>query len=172
LGDTTVARIGRAAGVSPALVHHYFSDKDALLAATMRALLVELRRDLVQSLARARTPRERIDAVIDASFGQAQFRPEVASAWLCFWSAVPHQPALARLQRIYAMRLRSHLVRELRRLLPEPQARRVALGTAALIDGLFLGSAVEGGRGIAPAVARALAKDYVARQLGTVAGER
>jgi TetR/AcrR family transcriptional repressor of bet genes len=46
----TVARIARRAGVSTGIVHHYFADKDALLTATMRSLLAELRRDAAEQL--------------------------------------------------------------------------------------------------------------------------
>lgn len=165
LGHATVARIGRAAGFSPALVHHYFPDKDALLAATMRELLRELRREVVAALARARGPRERLDALIEANLAPSQLRPEVIAAWLSLWVMAPHSPALGRLQRIYALRLRSHLYRELRRLVPDAQAWPAALGTAALIDGLYLRCALGGTERLAPATARALARDYLDRQV-------
>ena len=85
-----------------------------LLAATMRALLVELRGCVVPALRAARGPRERIEAVIDASFAERQFQPQVIVTWLAFWGQAPHDPALARLQRIYAHRLTSHLRHDLR----------------------------------------------------------
>jgi TetR/AcrR family transcriptional repressor of bet genes len=65
--NATVARIAKRAGVSSGIVHHYFADKDELLFATMRSLLAELRRDTVARQRSARTPRERVNAVIDAS---------------------------------------------------------------------------------------------------------
>lgn len=165
LGQATVARIGRAAGFSPALVHHDFPDKDALLAATMRTLLRELRREVVAALARADGPRERLLALIEADLAPSQLRPEVIAAWLSFWAAAPHSPALGRLQRIYALRLRRHLYRELRRLIPDAQAWPAALGAAALIDGLYLRCALGGAERLAPATARALARDYLDRQM-------
>src|SRR5215217_3475684 len=63
LADTTVATISREAGVSPGIIHHYFGGKDALLGATMRALLVELRAHVVAALREARSPRARIEAI-------------------------------------------------------------------------------------------------------------
>ena len=48
--DTTVQTISRAAGMSPGIIHHYFGGKGPLLAATMRALMVELRSCLVPAL--------------------------------------------------------------------------------------------------------------------------
>ena len=112
--DTTVQTISRAAGVSPGIIHHYFGGKGALLAATMRSLLVELRAASCRRCARPRSPRERIEAVIDASFAERQFQPQVIVTWLAFWGQAPHDPGLARLQRIYARRLTSHLRHDLR----------------------------------------------------------
>jgi TetR/AcrR family transcriptional repressor of bet genes len=161
--DTTIQTISRAAGVSPGIIHHYFGGKGALLAATMRALLVELRTFVVPALQAARGPRERIEAVIDASFAERQFQPQVIVTWLAFWGQAPHDPDLARLQRIYAQRLTSHLRHDLRALVGS-RAGLVATGLAAMIDGLWLSFAL--GRSCAGgAMARALARDYLARQL-------
>jgi TetR/AcrR family transcriptional repressor of bet genes len=161
--DTTVQTISRAAGVSPGIIHHYFGGKAALLAATMRTLLVELREFVVPALRAARDPRARIEAVIDASFADRQFQPQVIVTWLAFWGQAPHDPDLARLQRIYAHRLTSHLRHDLRALVGD-RAEVVATGLAAMIDGLWLSFALgrpqAGGAG-----ARALARDYLARQL-------
>ena len=109
LADTTMATIGRAAGLSPGIIHHYFGGKDALLGATMRALLVELRGYVVTGLRAADGPRARIEAIIDASFADRQFQPRVIVTWLAFWGQAPHDGALMRLQRIYARRLQSNL---------------------------------------------------------------
>ena len=70
----TMSEIARHAGVSPALAHHYFGAKEELLQATMRQLLADLGQDAVSALAAARTPRERISAVIAVNFPASQFR--------------------------------------------------------------------------------------------------
>ena len=64
---TTLAQIGRRAGASPGLVAHYFGDKDGLLEATLRSLAARLARGSAARLAGARTPRARLQAVIDAN---------------------------------------------------------------------------------------------------------
>ena len=161
--DTTVQTISRTAGVSPGIIHHYFGGKAALLAAAMRSLLVELRACVVPALRAAPGPRARIEAVIDASFAERQFQPQVIVAWLAFWGQAPHEPALARLQRIYARRLESHLRHDLRPLVGA-RAGAAAAGLAALIDGLWLSYAL-GRPNAGGAVARALARDYLDRQL-------
>jgi TetR/AcrR family transcriptional repressor of bet genes len=165
LADTTVATISREAGVSPGIIHHYFGGKDALLAATMRALLVEWRGYVVGALRAAQGPRARIEAIIDASFAERQFQPQVIVTWLAFWGQAPHDTLLMRMQRLYAHRLKSNLRFDLKRLVGEPRASHVALGLAAMIDGLWLSCALGRPR-LGGETARALARDYLNRQLG------
>jgi len=138
LADTTMQRIAREAGLSTGMIHHYFADKNALLAATMRTLLAELRRDVAAGLAVAPTPEARVRAVLAANFAAAQFRPELVAAWLAFWAQSPHAPPLARLRRLHSRRTRSNLVAPLRALLPRAEAERVASTLAAMIDGFWL----------------------------------
>ena len=162
--DTTVATISHAAGVSPGIIHHYFGGKAALLAATMRSLLVELRGYVVAGLRAADGPKARIEAIVDASFTDRQFQPQVIVTWLAFWGQAPHDAGLMRLQRIYAQRLKSNLRHDLRRLVGDARAATVALGLAAMIDGLWLSFALNH-RDLGPDSARALARDYLHRQL-------
>ena len=102
----------------------------------MRTLLQQLRQDMVDRLATATTPEQRLYAIIDGNFADTQFDRPVIVAWLAFWAQVPHVPELARLQRVNARRLRSNLLHELRKLVPPPLAVETATGLAALIDGL------------------------------------
>ena len=130
--------ISRAAGLSPGIIHHYFGGKSALLEATMRALLVELRACTIAALrAPEAPPLARLEAVIDANFADRQFQPRAATS-LAFWAEARHQPGLARLQRIYAHRLVSHLRHGLRPLLAADCIGGAAAGLAAIIDGLWL----------------------------------
>jgi TetR/AcrR family transcriptional repressor of bet genes len=162
--DTTVATISREAGVSPGIIHHYFGGKDALLAATMRALLIEWRGYVVTALRAADGPKARLEAIIDASFAERQFQPQVIVTWLAFWGEAPHDVLLMRLQRLYASRLKSNLRHDFRRLVGPTRAQAATLGLAALIDGLWLSCAL-GHPGLGAETARALAKDYLHRQL-------
>src|SRR5690349_13188894 len=143
LADATVQRISREAGVSSGIIHHYFGGKDELLEATMRRLLQLLREDAVARLAAAPTHEARLQAIIDSNFAASQFQGDVITAWLAFWAEVPHVPALARLQRVNARRMRSNLLHSLRHLLPRDAAERTARGLAALIDGLWLRGALD-----------------------------
>jgi TetR/AcrR family transcriptional repressor of bet genes len=162
--QATVARIARRAGVSSGMVHHYFENKDELLFATMRHLLAELRADAVARLGTAQDPRQRLGAIIDACFGEAQFDEQVFSAWLALYGNARQSGRLQSILSIYHRRLRSSLLHELRRLVPEPEAQRLAEGVGAMIDGLWLRYALTG-KPDRPETPRALTHDYVAAAL-------
>lgn len=136
--DATMQRIAREAGLSAPIIHHYFRNKDDLLAATMRLVLTDLRHDVVRRLATATNARSRVVAVLEANFACGQFKPEIISAWLAFWAQSPHAPELARLRRIYTKRTMSNFRGSLRQLLPGDQARRVTTTLASMIDGFWL----------------------------------
>ena len=137
LADTTVTKIARKAGVSPGIVHHYFADKDDLLFETMAVMLENLRTEAVRRLAAARTPRQRVFAVIDASFSAEQFSPEVVTAWLALYASARKSPRLARILLLYHRRLRSNLLSGL-----GSDGQDEAETIAALIDGLYLRAAL------------------------------
>jgi TetR/AcrR family transcriptional regulator, transcriptional repressor of bet genes len=142
--SATVARIARKAGVSTGIVHHYFADKNDLLAATMRAMLDILRREAVERMRVAKSPIERIYAIIHASFGDAQFAEEVFSAWLSLYGNARDSEKLQRILRLYHRRLHSNLLHDLVPMIGRERAREAALGIGALIDGLWLRYALTG----------------------------
>ncbi len=160
LAEATLARISARAGLSTGLVNHYFDGKADLLEAAMRWLASELRQSVVARLREARTPKERVLAVIDGNLSPKQFTPEAIAAWLAFWAEVRVEPRFARIQRVINRRLHDNLLHALRDLAPEARARRLADGLAALIDGLWLRCALTEG-GIDVAAARALCRDYL-----------
>lgn len=162
--NTTIAGVSRRAGLSSGIVAHYFDDKAGLLEATMRKLAEDLRRQLLERLAHADGPEARLRAVIDANLADAQFTPEIMSAWLSFWGQVRHSPPLARVQKVYRQRMMSDLLHAAKQVLPPQSARRLAAGLAAMIDGLWMQRALAGKRAD-PREARALAHAYLATQL-------
>ena len=162
--DVTMSEIAGRAGVSSALAHHYFGAKDELLQATMRHLLAELNADTRQALAAARTPRERVSAVIAVSFSDKQFRPETIAAWLSFYVEAQKSTTLRRLLRVYARRLHSNLMSGLSCLMPRADADHAAEGIAAMIDGLYIRRALKDGTPNA-ASAISLVEDYLETRL-------
>src|SRR5690606_28642581 len=74
----------------------------------------------------------------------SQVNGPAMKTWLAFWASSMHHPVLRRLQRVNDRRLYSNLCCEFRRVLAPAEARSAALGLAALIDGLWLRSALSG----------------------------
>lgn len=162
---TTIARIGKAANMTPSIIHHYFGGKDDLLEASMRYLLEQLRQQLVERLHATDDPRARVEIIVAANFSDEQFSRDVVGAWMAFWGQAQHHPALHRLYRVYARRLHANLRHALRQLLPERDVERAAFGLASLIDGLWLNCALSGEAN--GQLAREVASNYVATLLGT-----
>lgn len=163
-GDATMSEIARRAGVSGGLAHHYFGSKAGLLNATMRSLLLDLSKETQARMAKADGPRERLSAMIGASFSPTQFQPALISAWLAFYLQARTDTETRRLLRIYHRRLVSNLAHAFAALLPGDRARTAAEGTAALIDGLWLQRVFADGPP-QPRSAIRRVEDYVERQL-------
>ena len=164
IAESSLSRISAKAGVSTGIVHHYFEDKAELLESTLRQLGANLRRAVAHRLSAARTPIERLLAVIDGNIGTEQFTPEAVSAWLAFWAQVPTNPRLARVQTIIISRLRDNLVHALK-LMGRKDAVEIASVTEALIDGLWLRAALAE-HGPDSKRARRLVLDYLNARLG------
>lgn len=159
--EITVGQIARRAGVSSALAHHYFGTKEQLFLSAMRHILTLYGTEVRRRLATARSPDDRLAAIVAASFDDANFRPEIVSAWLNFYVRSRSQPEIARLLSIYRRRLRSNLLHALRAgHVKKPKMRADAI--AALIDGLYLHRSLAPGPDSAPNAA-ALLGDYLSR---------
>src|ERR1700712_4850523 len=136
--SVTMSEIAREAGVSAALAHHYFGSKKHLLTETIRSLLRQLRNDTVTAMAAATEPREKLSAIIRVSFQADQFASETIAAWLAFYAEAQRSEETRRFLVIYARRLRSNLLANLRPLCPHHDAERMPEGAAAMIDGLYI----------------------------------
>jgi transcriptional repressor BetI len=169
--EASVKSIASRAGVSAGIVHHYFEDKGELLEATMRQLAVNLSRSVVRRQRAAKSPAHRLMAVVDGNLGPELFTAEAVSAWLAFWSQVPTNPRLARIQTVIIRRLHSNLAHALRPFLrEEPEVQHVAQDLACLIDGIWLRAAVHPA-GPNGADARRAAIDFITRRLKIKVGE-
>jgi TetR/AcrR family transcriptional repressor of bet genes len=153
--DVTVGQIAKTAGMSTALAHHYFGGKNQIFLATMRFILTEYGTVVRDHLSRAKTPRDRVDAIIEASFDKTCFAPATVAAWMTLYASAPSLPETNRLLALYQGRLRSNLTHALRPLSPTPQAHAEVI--AALIDGLYLRSALSGATSSQTAKSLALA---------------
>ncbi len=140
--EVTVAQIARRAGVSSALVHHYFGSKEAIFLAVMRHVLALYGAEVRGALAGAHQPRARLEALVLVSFSGANFRRENIAAWLNFYVLAQTMPEARRLLHIYRRRLNSNLAHALRPLVGA-RAPLVAERLGALIDGVYLRQALD-----------------------------
>ena len=165
----TMSEIAKQAGVSPALAHHYFGSKEQLLIETVRVHLQRLRDSVVTALREAKTPREKLSAVIRVSFQADQFAPETIAAWLAFYAEAQRSEETRRFLVIYARRLHSNLVANLKALCPAPDAGRIAEGAAAMIDGLYIRQGLRSAP-ISTEASIALTEDYLMTHLNALKG--
>lgn len=142
--EASFVLIARKAGVSTGIISHYFRDKSGLLEATMRHIQYQLGFGIAMRLRllNGENPKARIQAIVEGNFDSTQISEAAMKTWLAFWASSMHQPNLNRLQRVNDRRLYSNLSYEFGRALSKPAARRAAKGLAALIDGLWLRSAL------------------------------
>ena len=158
--DVTVSQIARRAGMSPALAHHYFGSKDQMFLAAMRHILRRFGESVRLRLAEADTPLARLHAIIDVSFAPDQFDREIVAAWLTFYVRALQSDEASRLLQVYARRLHSNLVFNLRQLFDAETAQSVAQGLAAMIDGFYIRHALQDFAPAQPEV-RAMVMDYL-----------
>ena len=166
---TTLAEIARRAGVSPGLVSHYFGEKDGLLEAAFRTLARTLAVRVRARLVQARTPRARVQAVIDTNLAPEEFDQRTGTAWLAFWGQVLHVRGLKRVQTAYQRRMLSNLRSDLRRMIPGEEARSLAAMIAAMIDGVWLRAALSEWQEADSEAARALLTAFVEGRLRELA---
>lgn len=142
--DFTLAEVARRADVSPALIVHYFGDKDRLLEAAFRLLVERVTTLPMQELSATADPEARLRAFVRAHLSPAEQTAEASRGWLAFWGQALYHPHLARLQRVHQERILSNLRHDLRRLVVPAEVTRIAETIAALIDGFWLRSALAG----------------------------
>ena len=141
--DVTVGQIAKQAGMSSGLAHHYFGGKEQIFLAAMQHILSSFGDHVRAELARATTPLERLDAIVRSSFHPSNFEPDVVAAWLTFYVQAQTSDEAKRLLRIYARRLHSNLVFNLRALTSPERAEQIAQGTASFIDGFYIRHALQ-----------------------------
>lgn len=142
VGDLTLAEVARRADVSPALIVHYFGDRDQLLENAFRMLVERATTAPMQALGSTHDAKARLFGFIRAHLCDTESTSEASRAWLSLWGLALYQPALARLQRVHQERMASNLRHELRGLVMADQVERIAETIAALIDGFWLRAAL------------------------------
>ncbi len=160
VNGATISRISKQAGVSNGIVHHYFKNKTDLLEGSMRFMLTHLGQGIIQRKLQAKNHTEGILAIIDGNFSAKQIERKSTKIWLSFWAEALQSEQLARLQAVNMKRLLSNLTYHFKHLLPYEDAKFVASGMAALIDGIWLrGAFME--NGIDARQANLMCQDYL-----------
>ena len=166
----TVVRIGERAGMSHGIVNYYFKSKDELVSAVVRKANFLIMQDTALRLRRAKSPRERVSAVIAGNFAADLFTREIARAWVSYYAALGRQGDLDRMQRVVDARLSSNLMHALTQMVDRTHARRVANYIAVLIDGYWLRHAKSDDAVDAAAVIRQI-EEFVESQLSAAKRE-
>ncbi|TXI02443.1 MAG: transcriptional regulator BetI [Rhizobium sp.] len=138
MAGATLEKVAAQAGASKGIVLHYFANKQELFEHAMREANAVLRDAVVARLNHAKTPMERLEAIIEGNFEERFFQPSICHAWLALCAEVPREPQLARIQKVIHARMRSNLMSALVQILPDDECEAVALGITALIDGIWL----------------------------------
>ena len=168
IAGATIEKVAAQAGASKGIVLHYFRSKQELFEHAMRESNLVLRDAVVARLKQARTPMQRIDAVIDGNFEPHLFQPSLGHAWLSLCAEVPRDEKLRRIQTVIHARMRSNLLSGLRHLAAPGDAQDIAFGITALIDGLWLRLGLQPD-GIPRDYALKQVRDYVAARLAQAA---
>jgi TetR/AcrR family transcriptional regulator, transcriptional repressor of bet genes len=139
LAEPTLAAICKYAGLaSVSMVNHYFESKQDLLETTMQELSADFLQQVAQRSAAARSPTERVYAVIDANFSPSQCTPEAVSSWLWFWSRTPTNAIFAQIEQKTYQHIITELKKGLKELLPTAEVKDTAESLMALMYGLWL----------------------------------
>lgn len=135
----SVRRIAAEAGVSAGLVNHHFEGIEALVAAAYEKVSGDLLASVLARVLPIDAPRVRLSAFVAASFSDVVLDPALLRIWVVFWSMLPHAAPLVAIQKRTWADYRRTLEVELAACAPPGvDVARVALGLAALMDGLWL----------------------------------
>jgi TetR/AcrR family transcriptional repressor of bet genes len=160
IAGATIEKVALKAGASKGIVLHYFKTKQQLFEHAMRHSNVLLGEGVIRLMRMARTPDERLWAIIEGNFTAEFFTPAICNAWLTLCAEVPREPQLARIQRVVHSRMRSNLISALSALVPSEECETVARGISSLIDGLWLTLGLHPGELSAPEALSQMA-DYL-----------
>jgi TetR/AcrR family transcriptional repressor of bet genes len=164
MSGATVEKVAQRAGASKGIVHHYFKSKQQLFEHAMRHSNALLRDEVIRRMRLARSPEQRLWAIIEGNFSADFFTRPMCHAWLSLCAEVPREEQLARIQRVVHARMHSNLLTALRSLVPREQTEDVALGITSLIDGLWLQMGLRP-HGLSAAEALGQMADYLSHRI-------
>ena len=139
----TMKRVAAEAGVSPGILHYYFADKRAILAAAALRVTDDLDRRVAAEARGEQGARGRLRALIRACLDVATRDRDFWTVFIEFWGETLHDPELAVLNARTYMRARRLIGRVIAAGVAEGEFRAVDVDeasavTLALLDGLSL----------------------------------
>jgi TetR/AcrR family transcriptional repressor of bet genes len=141
--NTTIERVAALAGVSKGVAHHYFKNKDEMLAAGVRYANRLFASDFLRLLAGAKSPSERLWTIITAQLSQEFLTPLYLRAYLSILEAGFRQRQIVRIYDITQSRGRSNIAFALRAMMPAREVPVVAHNIWTMIEGAWLTLAVQ-----------------------------
>ena len=138
LHAVTVSKIANECGASKGVIHHYFKNKRELVLQTLRHAHALRRKDIVERLRAARSPQERIAAIVVVNLGETYLSHQYCSLWISLATASLNDSEFARLLYAIRQRERSTLLHALRQILPQSDVMQTLLMIRAMIEGVRL----------------------------------
>ena len=128
LSGVKLTDIGRMAGVTTGSIAHYFSDKDAVLAAALEEVCTRL---FIQIGQPDNPPTV---AEIASALPVNDEKRKEWKVWLAYWGRAPHAPALAQIHRQYYAEIETAVAEDMEDIHPDPHMAAAAL--IAAVDGI------------------------------------
>lgn len=138
IANASLQRIARRAEIASGLIPYYFGDKEGLFEAVYRDLYKRLADETIHRLKRAKTPIDRLFAVLEAQMSNEMVEPRVVATWFTLSAKAFETPGLARMERINARRLVSNLVHTLKTIgVSHAEAMEIAEELMTMIYGIW-----------------------------------
>lgn len=128
LSGVKLTDIGRMAGVTTGSIAHYFSDKDAVLAAALEEVCTRL---FIQIGQPDNPPTV---AEIASALPVNDEKRKEWKVWLAYWGRAPHVPALAQIHRQYYAEIETAVAEDMEGIHPDPHMAAAAI--IAAVDGI------------------------------------
>lgn len=88
----SVAEVAKAAGLTTGLVHYHFQSKQEILLALIERLGQGLEERAAPRVAKAKTPRAKLDALLDVHLARGQGDPTALACWVAVGAEAIRQP--------------------------------------------------------------------------------
>ena len=169
LSAITMQMVTREAGLSVGIANLHFQSKDNLLKETLRFVAEEYHGGQIEIMEGSDIPDlgDRLDALLDFQLGRGVTQRQKMSVWFAYYGEAGSRPVYQKIvatsDRLAAQKLEALFAEIIKEGgYAGSDARELAIGYSALIDGLHLGLLVTP-RELSKRCARAVAKDFLRR---------